>query len=112
MIAHRQTEMMAERRRSAEGDDRAAGFDELLQLRNRLLDRHASELVLVFRRDVGGRRLTAATATAAAAFTLGNPAVGEEQHVVLRLEVAGVERAREHHLERELELLEHEADPA
>ena len=105
-------EVVSEHRGAAERDDRAAVFDEFLQLRNRLLDRHATEPLAIFGRDVGGRRLSAEAAAATAALTLRNAAVGEEQHVVLRLEVAGVERGRIDDFVRELELLEQPAHVA
>ena len=93
VIADRQAEMMAEHRRSAERDDRAAVFGESLQLRNRLLERDAAELRAILRRNIGRRGWPPpAAATTAAAVGLRNAAVGEQQHVELRLEVAGVER--------------------
>jgi len=105
---------MTEHRRSAERDDHAAGFRELPELRHRALDRDASEMGAKFLRHFVRGRLASAAASAsteapAAAIGLGNAAVGEEQHVELRLEVAGVERRREDALEVELELLEQPA---
>ena len=44
MIADRQAEMMTEHRRAAVGDDGAAFFRELLQLRNGLVDGDAAEM--------------------------------------------------------------------
>src|SRR5262245_15599816 len=106
---------MTEHRRSAEGDDHAACFREFLQLRNRVLDGDASELTAIFLGELVRAGLTSAATTAeatAAAVGLRNAAVGEKNDVVLRLEVAGVERVREDALEVELELLEQPADVA
>src|SRR5918994_2057691 len=73
--------------RTAIGDEHAAFLGELLQLRYRARHGDAAQMRAVLFRHVlrcGG----ASAKPAAAAVGLGNAAVGEEDDVVLRLEVA------------------------
>ena len=75
-----------------------------LQLGNGLRHRDASEPAAEFGRNrLGGRLRAEAAAAAAPAVAQRNAAVDEHEHVVLRVQVAGVERAGEHDLERELD---------
>ncbi len=66
------------------------------------------------RAAASSRSPTAARARAArpAADRRRNPAFDEDQRVVLRVQVAGVELWREHPIERELELFQDPARPA
>src|SRR5512133_1874597 len=100
------------RRRAADGDDRAALLDEFFDARQCALDRHAADLPLILGRQVGDRAVCTGAATTAPACTrAGNRSVDEDEDVVLLIEVACVERGREHTLERELELLENPPRP-
>ena len=71
----------------------------------------AAEPRAVFLRHVFGTRLSAAS-EAAAPIVFGDAAVRKQQHVVLRAQIAGVERLRIDDVERELELLEQPAHVA
>src|SRR5205807_5230900 len=107
----RQTEVIAEGGRRSNRDDRAAVLGELLQLWHRLRDRYPAKPAAEFRGDAVGRRLSAESA-ASRSVAHGNGAVDEHQHVVLRIQIAGIERRGIHDFERELVLLEQPARPA
>ena len=123
-VLDRQTDVIPHRRRCADRQDRAAIVHELLELRDGRRQTRGAEAIAVLRRNAlrirappaEVARVTAATeatpTAAAGARNGGNAAVDEHEHVVLRDQIARVERLRIDNLERELVLLEHPADPA
>ena len=113
VVLDRQTELEAERRRASNRDHRAAVVQELLDRRERDFGRQVALHRLELGRDRRGGTTTAtATATATSAAATDAHVRREDDHVVLGLEVAGVEILRVHDRERNLEVLELEARPA
>ena len=96
---------MAKHRRAAEGHEHTAGFREGLELRHGPGDRDATQLIAIFRGDLG-RRGRAAAEAATTAVRFRNTTIGKQDHVELRLQVAGIKRRREDAFEVELELFE------
>ena len=119
-VLDRQLRVVAHRRGRADRQQRPTSFDEFHQLRHGPRDADATETIAEFRRDRFRRRLVAdelagvaaGTRAAAAAVPHRDPVVDEDQYVVFGVQVARIERLREHDLERKLVLLEHPADPA
>src|SRR5215813_10730810 len=104
MILDRQIEVVAQRGGAADGDDRAALVQELLDRRQGRRGRQVSLHGLELR---GNRRVAAAstattTTTAAATAAPDRHIAREDDDVVLGLEIPRIEILRIHDLERNL----------
>src|SRR6185437_317143 len=116
MVLDRQTKLVAERGRRADGDDRAAVVEELLERRQRRLWRHLPEHLLILGGNV--RRIRAAAAAAApttagrAARTANLRAGRQDEDVELALEVPRIQVLRIDERIRNLEILEFVPRPA
>src|SRR3954469_5889744 len=116
VILNRQLQLLRQvHRRVAQRDHRAAALDERADLRDGAIRRHATKLRSEFGGNIGWLGPARASAAAAAAPTTanacGNRARRQDQHVVLRVEMTGVELRRKDARERELELLEDPSCP-
>src|SRR4051812_10834536 len=118
LILNRQLELLREVHRGiAHRDYGAAALDERADLRDGAIAGDASELRSELRGNVRRVRTAGTSPAAAAAPTAcgnrarGNRARRQDQHVVLRVEIAGVELRRKNARERELELLENPSRP-
>src|SRR5512132_3207327 len=117
MVLDRKLELEAKVGRATTAHNDAAFLEEALQLRKRFLRRELAEHFLILGRNGPRRRGPAATAATTARShplysALNRDVRREDDHVVLRLEVAGVDVLWIDDRIRNLELLELVARPA
>src|SRR5438128_1396119 len=123
MVRQRQTQVGGQARGAADGQDGAAGFEELAQLRDG--GRRGDGAALFLHAAIGPGRLVSASTSASAAPTAGatpaaatteaaagDGAIHEDDHIVLLTQTALVQLRCIDDLEWELETLQQPARPA
>src|ERR1700685_652128 len=109
----RQFQLISQVGAGAEGYDMAAGLQKFFQLRDRVLRRDASQVRAIFDGDAVGIRLRSVAPGRLA--RLGDRrygAVYEDDHVIFRPEVAGIDVAAVDDSDGEMVLFRNPPDPA